>query len=119
MVNAQKKVLVLEIEIPDKIRMSNWKNLERKAARILNGKRNNRGVDFSLSIADIEHPLLSVECKYRKKISGFLKDGIKQAEKYYPDKIPVLILKEKNMRGELVVVRLSDFQNLFGEIKGL
>ena len=30
-----------------------------------------------------------------------------------------LILKEKNMKGELVVIRLSDFQDLFGEIKGL
>lgn len=70
---------------------------------MLNGKRNSRGNDFSLSIPDVEHPLLSIECKYRKKISLFLKDGIKQAEKYYPDKIPVLVLKEKNMRGELLV----------------
>ena len=79
--------------------MANWKNLERKAAKVLNGKRNSRGMDFSLSIPDVEHPLLSIECKYRKKISGFLKDGIKQAQKYYPDKIPALVLKEKNMRG--------------------
>lgn len=99
--------------------MSNWKNLERKAAKTLGGKRNSRGMDFGLSISDVEHPLLSIECKYRKKISGFLKDGIKQAEKYYPDKIPVLILKEKHMRGELVIIMLKDFQDLFGEIKGL
>ncbi|MEW6417615.1 MAG: hypothetical protein AB1480_05785 [Nitrospirota bacterium] len=92
--------------------MSNWKNLERKAAKTLNGKRNSRGQDFSLSIPDVEHPLLSIECKYRKKISSFLKEGLKQAEKYDPEKIPVLILKEKNMRGEIVVMRLSDFQNL-------
>src|SRR3990170_4131475 len=100
--------------------MSNtWKNLERKAARALNGKRNSRGNDFGLSIPDVEHPLLSIECKYRKKISSFLKDGLRQAEKYHPEKIPALILKEKNMRGELVVIRLSDFQNLFEQIKGL
>lgn len=49
--------------------MANWKNLERKTAKMLNGKRNSRGMDFSLSIA--------------------------------------------------VVIRLSDFQDLFGEIKGL
>lgn len=94
--------------------MANWKNLERKAAKVLNGKRNSRGMDFSLSIADVEHPLLSIECKYRNKISSFLKDGLKQAERYHPDKIPVLVLKEKHMRGELVVIRLSDFQKLFG-----
>ncbi len=80
---------------------------------MLDGKRNSRCLDFSLSIADVEHPLLSIECKYRKKISGFLKDGLKQAEKYYPDKIPVLVLKEKNMHGELIIIRLSDFQKLF------
>lgn len=92
--------------------MSNWKSLERKAAKTLDGKRNIRE-DFSLSISDVEHPLLSIECKYRKKISGFLKDGLRQAEKYHPEKIPVLILKEKNMRGELVILRLTDFQSLF------
>ena len=76
-------------------------------------------MDFGLSIPDVEHPLLSIECKYRKKISGFLKDGLKQAERYNPEKIPVLILKEKHMRGELVIIRLKDFQDLFGEIKGI
>lgn len=97
--------------------MANWKNLERKTAKILDGKRNSRGMDFSISMPDVEHPLLSIECKYRKKISSFMKDGIKQAERYHPDKIPVLILKEKNMKGELVVIRLSDFQYLLREIK--
>ena len=99
--------------------MSNWKNLERKTAKVLTGKRNSRGNDFGQSMPDVEHPLLSIECKYRAKISGFLKYGIRQAEKYRPEKIPALILKEKNMRGELVVIRLSDFQNLFEQIKGL
>ncbi len=92
------------------------KNLERKAAKTIGGKRNSRGNDFSQSMPDVEHPLLSIECKYRKKISGFLKDGLKQAERYYPEKIPVLILKEKHMRGELVVIRLSDFEGLIKDI---
>ena len=92
--------------------MSNWKNLEKKAAKILEGKRNSRGMDFSLSIPEVEHPKLSIECKYRKKISGFLKDGLKQAERYYPEKIPVLVLKEKSMRGELAILKLSDLKAL-------
>ncbi|MDA8084013.1 MAG: hypothetical protein M0024_10190 [Nitrospiraceae bacterium] len=96
--------------------MSNWKRLEKKAAATLGGTRNSRGMDFSLSIGDVEHPRLSIECKYRNKISGFLKDGIKQAERYYPEKIPVLVLKEKHMRGELAILKLSDFQKLFGAI---
>lgn len=90
----------------------NWKNLERKTAKILDGERNTRGGDFSQSLPDVEHPQLSIECKYRKKISSFLKDGLKQAESYYPSKIPVLILKEKNMRGELAILWLKDFQEL-------
>lgn len=100
---------------------STWKNLERKTAKTLNGKRNiDRSMDYHLSRPDVEHPLLSIECKYRAKISSFLKDGIAQARKYDRKKIPVLILKEKNMRGELVVIRLSDFQDLIaGEIPGL
>lgn len=96
--------------------MSNWKKLERKTAKVLNGKRNSRGENFNQSMSDVSHLLLSIECKYRKKISGFLKEGLRQAEGYHPDKIPVLILKEKGMHGELVVLRLSDFQDLFGEI---
>lgn len=95
--------------------MANWKNHERKTAAALGGKRISRGMDFSLSAPDVEHPLLSIECKYRQKISGFLKDGLKQAEQYYPEKIPVLVLKEKYMRGELVVIRLSDFKKILGE----
>ena len=91
----------------------NWKNLEKKAAKVLDGKRNSRGTDFSLSISDVEHSRLSIECKYPKKISGFLKDGLRQAEKYHPEKILVLILKEKNMRGELAVLRLADLNALF------
>lgn len=96
--------------------MSNWKRHERQTAKILGGKRISRGNDFSQSLPDIEHPLLSIECKYRAKISGFLKDGLKQAEKYAPGKIPALVLKERNMRGGLILLRLSDFQDLFGDI---
>lgn len=96
--------------------MSNWKRHEKQTAKILGGKRVSRGNDFSQSLPDIEHPLLSIECKYRAKISGFLKNGIKQAQGYYPDKIPVLIIKERHMRGELAVLKLSDFEILFGNI---
>lgn len=93
--------------------LSNWKNLERKTAKMLNGSRNiDRGADFKLSKPDVNHPALSIECKYRSRISDFLKDGIKQAELYDKSKIPVLILKEKRMRGELVVIRLCDFKKL-------
>jgi len=99
--------------------MSNWKGLEMKVVKSLNGRRNSRGNDFSQSMPEVEHPLLTIECKYRAKISSFLKDGIRPAEGYHPEKIPGLILKEKRMKCELVVIRLKDFQDLFGRRKGL
>ncbi len=67
-------------------------------------------------MADLAHNRLSTECMCRKNISGFLEAGLKQAEKYDPEKIPVLVLKEKNMSGELAVLRLSHFQQLFGDM---
>ena len=68
--------------------MSNcWKDLESRVAKSLNGRRMSRGNDFNQSMPDVEHPQLSIECKYRK--------------------------------GELVVIRLKDFQDLFGRIKSL
>lgn len=46
-----------------------------------------------------------------------LKNGLKQIENPY--KTPVLILKERNaMSGDLIIMKLSDFQNL-NKIKGL
>jgi len=42
----------------------------------------------------------------------WMKDGLKQAERYVPEKIHSSILKEKNMKGELVVLKLSDFRRL-------
>lgn len=96
--------------------MSNWKRHERQTAKALGGKRISRGMDFSKSLPDVEHPLLSVECKYRKRISSFLKDGIRQAMKYAPEKIPALVLKEKHMKGGFILLRLSDFQDLFGNL---
>ena len=93
-----------------------WKDLEKDTAKILKGKRNLRGADFSQSMADVEHPILSIECKYRKKISEFLKDGIRQAESYAPDKIPVLILKERYQHGAFIMLKLKDFEDLFGKL---
>ncbi|HDY66224.1 MAG TPA: hypothetical protein ENH85_00380 [Candidatus Scalindua sp.] len=97
--------------------MKPWKELEKTTAKKLGGKRVLRGANFSQSLPDVEHPLLSIECKYRKRISQFLKDGIKQAEEYYPDKIPALVLKERHQRGAFILLKLSDFEDLFGEVK--
>jgi hypothetical protein len=94
-----------------------WKLHEKRTAEVLGGKRVIR-TNFGESKPDVQHPLLSVECKYRAKLSRFLINGLKQAEKYDPKKIPVLVVKEKGMRGAIAILRLEDFANLINEMKG-
>lgn len=91
-----------------------WKAAERQAARALGGKRNQRGADFSKSMPDVEHPLFSVECKYRKSLPRLLRLGLEQAASYDRKKPPLLVVKEKFQRGALVVMKLSDFTDLLG-----
>jgi len=97
--------------------MTAWKDLERRAARVLGGHRNKRGGDFGQSMADVEHPLLSVECKYRKHLPKLLTDGIAHAASYDKSKTPLLVVKERYQHGALVVHTLKDFENLFGKIR--
>jgi len=95
-----------------------WKNAERQAAKALGGIRNKRGADFSQSAPDIEHALFSVECKYRKKLPQLLRQGLEQAGAYDRHKPPLLVIKQRGMRGALVVLTLADFEDLFGKLQG-
>lgn len=95
-----------------------WKNAERQAAKALGGKRNQRGADFSQSLPDVEHPLFSVECKYRKTLPRLLRLGLEQARRYDGKKPPLLIVKERHQKGALVVLRLSDFVDLLDLVPG-
>lgn len=91
----------------------------RTTVKTLNGKRNPiRTMDYHLSRPELEHPLPSVECECWAKISDFLRDGVKQTRGYYPEKISVLALKEKHMKGELVILKLFDFQKLVRQASG-
>lgn len=94
-----------------------WKNVERQAAKALGGKRNQRGADFSQSMPDVEHPLFSVEVKYRKALPRLLRLGLAQAVEYDPTKPPVLVIKERYQKGALVVMKLTDFVDLVGPLK--
>jgi hypothetical protein len=93
-----------------------WKNHERQTAKALGGKRNSRGGDFSQSKSDVEHSLFSVECKYRAKLPYLLREGLSQAGRYDENKVPILVVKQKNSRGALVVLKMKDFTNLFGAL---
>jgi len=93
-----------------------WKNLERTAAKALGGTRNTRGGDFGKSAPDVEHSLFSIECKYRKSLPILLRQGLEQARAYDLKKPPLLVLKEKGKHGALVVLKLADFEDLFGKL---
>jgi len=90
-----------------------WKDLEKTAARKLGGIRLERGNDWSQSILDVEHPVWAVDCKHRTSMAvvTWFKKLLSDNAKIYPgeNKIPILILKKKGMRGELVVIDLDTF----------
>jgi hypothetical protein len=90
-----------------------WKALEKTAARKLGGVRLVRGDDFSQSILDVEHPLFAIDCKWRTSLAvvTWFQKLIKDNEKIYGKgrKVPILVIKKKNMRSELIVIDIEDF----------
>ena len=92
------------IDLMDK----NWKRFERRVAHRAGGRR--------ISVADretdldVEHPHLGIECKYREKLSQYLKDWYKQAEDGSKDaQVPVVAIGEKNSSR---IYALLDFDDL-------
>jgi hypothetical protein len=70
-----------------------WKNLERKSADLLGGKRICRGSNFSESLPDVEHPYFGIECKYRQdaplyyyEYINVLKDSERHTVIYHKDR---------------------------------
>ena len=95
-----------------------WKQAEREAAKALGGKRVVRGDDFSQSKPDIEHPLFNIEVKQRKRLPVLLWNGLVQAASYPGGKPPLLVLRQTGDTTALVVMKMKDFVDLFGGIKG-
>lgn len=93
-----------------------WKRHEKKVAMLLHGRRHSRGNNYAEEAGDVEHPLFSVECKYRKKLPALLLQGLSQARRY-SSKPPLLVLKEQGRQSELVVMSLADFVDLFGALQ--
>ena len=90
-----------------------WKHMERKVAKLLGGTRNPlSGGSSKHTRGDIIHSSLYVECKLRKKMAVWsLFREVEQLAKREA-KMPIVILKEKNKKGELAVVRLTDLAQL-------
>lgn len=98
-----------------------WKALERTAARKLGGERIVRGDNYSQSLLDVEHSWLAIDAKWRSSLATakWFKKLVKDNEKIYGKgrKVPILVIKEKNMRGELIVIDLDDFITVVNDIK--
>ena len=93
-----------QINLMDK----NWKRFERWIAQRSGGRR--------ISVADREtdldvaQPYLGIECKYREKLSQYLKDWYEQAENGSKDgQVPVVAIGEKNSSR---IFALLDFDDL-------
>lgn len=97
---------------------TDWKKAERRVAGILGGKRvpitgRTRG-----STPDVEHSWLSIEVKHWAKLPGWILDALAQAEaSVRGNQLPVAILHEKGKRYDdsLIVMRLSEFKEWFGD----
>jgi hypothetical protein len=97
-----------------------WKNTERAVAKILGGKRvpitgRNRG-----DAPDVAHIWLSIEVKHRKQVPEWIKDAMSQAvASQRGEQLPVVILHEQGQahKNDLVIIRLGDFQEWFGDLK--
>jgi hypothetical protein len=98
-----------------------WKALERTAARKLGGKRLYRGDNFCESMLDVEHDWLSIDCKYRTTLAvwEWFRKLIDDSNKIYGKgrKVPVLVIKKKGMRSELVVIDINDFITVVNDDK--
>ena len=88
----------------------NWKAFERRVALRTGGER--IPVSDRRTPLDVKHPYLGIECKYRRKLSKFIKEAMQQAIEGSDDKIPTVVLGEYRSSDMLAVVRLEDLLNL-------
>ena len=91
-----------------------WKDTERAIARRLGGHRvGNTG----RGTPDVVSSSLAAEVKTRKALPRWVLDAVAQAVRNAPDgRLPVVVLHEKHKRhdGDLVLLRLADFERLAG-----
>lgn len=94
-----------------------WKQAERAVARRIGGVRISNHA-LGLRTPDCESDWLSVEVKHRKTLPAWLQDTLDQARRNAaPGKLAIAVLHQAGRRYDdaLVVLRLSDFVDWFGE----
>lgn len=69
---------------------------------------------------DVTHPLLAIEVKYRTRLPVWAIQCLDQARQSrgIGYRVPAVVMVQKKMRARdaLVVLRLSDFEQLFGPV---
>jgi len=95
-----------------------WKATERAVARIFKGERtSNQGLGSA--VPDVVSDTYCVEVKHREKLPAWIKLMVKQARvNGRADKLSLVVLHELNARhdDDIVLVRLGDFVEWFGEV---
>jgi hypothetical protein len=90
-----------------------WKDLERFVAKKFGGIRIVRGNDYSQTMLDVEHEWMALDAKWRSSLATvtWFKKLVKDNEKIYGKgrKVPVLVIKQKGMKGALVVIDIDDY----------
>jgi len=97
-------------DMPD----ATWKQVERAVAERLNGKR--QGATGRTG-PDVIGSWFVAEIKHRKRLPVWLRGALAQANGGAGDRLPLVILHEAGQRhdNDLVMMRLADFENWFGE----
>ena len=97
---------------------TSWKRTERRTAAILGGRRVPVSGRQRGDVPDVTHPWLSVEVKHRQSLPAWILGAMSQARAAArSDQLPVAILHESGQRhaDNLVLVRLADFRDWFGD----
>jgi hypothetical protein len=100
--------------IPMSLNRDRGKRLERTTAAVLGGRR--LGV---MGGQDVEAGLFSVECKSRQKFVA--QSWMDQAKRNCPpERVPMVVVHVHGQRhaDDLVMVRMSDWRDLYGEPGG-
>src|SRR5690242_9829839 len=102
--------------------MKAWKELEKRTAEKLGGKRILRGADFSKSDDDVrleDFPHWRIDCKSRERnlLHHSLLDKVRKKYCKRPDDIAMLVTKRKRKHGEVVCMSLDDFATLVAALR--
>lgn len=92
-----------------------WKDHERRTAAILNGERTSQPY---ANLPDVVADWLVAECKEREALPKWLEDALAQAESHAGDgQLPIVVLhqKRRHQKNDVVMLRMSDFREWFGD----